>query len=250
MKRIIALVSLLICMALMLGSCSLTNMSFQEYYRKYDFEATPELNSNTYLSQFDAHSYNVTRSSGDMLVFTSSDGSEVKFYNAKEDRVVLTLQTENLTEYTAFNVMGYPFIFTASKEDTDTVPDVTTRVYDATGEVVATATNPESTSKPQVSCDVFKFDDKLYRVDKDGEYEVIGEGIFTTYLPYVDYKTKNYYYEVDDDEVSVYNKKFECVMFWEVPFEEYEDSEIFLLSDGVLLAQVYASMGSHRVGHD
>jgi hypothetical protein len=61
------------------------------------------------------------------------------------------------------------------------------------------------------------------------------------YLPeLVNIKTENYYYATDGEtEVSVYDQDLNCVFYWEVPFDEYDDSEIFLLSDGVLLAQVW-----------
>jgi hypothetical protein len=251
MKKIIALVSLILCMSLAFSSCSLftQKMSFEKIYKDYEYEAPKSISAATSIPALDGCTY-VTPSlsldvtinylGGDyLLTFTDREG-DYKIYNAKTDSVVLTLDSEN-TSVSCFNVFGVPFIkATKTKTDDNYVTTTTVSIYNAGGMLVAEAKTSDSYSIPTVTkaVDFFKFDGAVYKVSEDGTATAVSNPF--AYLPSLDgFKTENYYYDNNSSTVSVYDQDLNCVFYWEVPFDEYDDSEIFLLSDGVLLAQIW-----------
>ena len=248
MKRIVALVSLLLCVALAFGSCSLLNMSFRRFYSKTEFESAHEFTNASKVSELDTLVYE--DSARHLIAFTTNDAETLKLYNVETGSVVLTLDREEIHTYDLFSVFGIPFAFVVVKSTTDDETTYSSRLYDATGTKIAEAEDTDEPAEaPEVACDFFKFDDLLYRVTEEGTVEQVSDDPLKSYLPDVDTKSKKFYYAISDDDVSVYNKDLELVYYWEVPFMA-EDSEIALISDGVLYAQVFELLPEDTEDYD
>lgn len=248
MKRIAVLVSLLLCLALTLSSCSLTDMGFKRFYRNVDFDPTHEFTTSTQITSLDELARE--DSAGHLILFTTNDAETLKLYNAETDSVTLTFSRESIETCDVISVFGIPFAFVVEKAVAGEKTTYASRIYDANGNKVAEAKDTDAPAKaPVIKTDLFKFDDALYRVNEDGSVEMLSDNPLKSYLPDVDTKSKKFYYDIGDEEVSVYNKDLECVYYWRVPFEA-DESTIVLLSDGVLFAQVLEALPSDAEEYD
>lgn len=240
MKRIVVLVSLLLCLALTLGSCSLTDMSFKQFYRNYDFDPAHEFTASSQITALDELARE--DSAGHLILFTTNDAETLKLYNAETDSILLTFSRDNIEKCDVISVFGIPLAFVVEKTVAGEETTYASRIYDANGNKVAEAKDTDApATAPVIKTDLFKFDDALYRVNEDGSVEMLSDNPLKSYLPDVDTKSKKFYYDIGDEEVSVYNKDLECVYYWRVPFEA-DESTIVLLSDGVLFAQIIEAL--------
>lgn len=248
MKRIAVLVSLLLCLALTLGSCSLADMGFKRFYRNVDFDPAHEFTASTQITSLDELARE--DSAGHLILFTTNDAETLKLYNAETDSVTLTFSRESIETCDVISVFGIPFAFVVEKTVAGEETTYASRIYDANGSKVAEAKDTAVPAEaPVIKTDLFKFDDALYRVNEDGSLEMLSDNPLKSYLPDVDTKSKKFYYDIGDEEVSVYNKDLECVYYWRVPFES-DESTIVLLSDGVLFAQVLETLPSDAEEYD
>ena len=248
MKRIAVLVSLLLCLALTLGSCSLADMGFKRFYRNFDFDPAHEFTTSTQITSLDELARE--DSAGHLILFTTNDAETLKLYNAETDSILLTLSRDNIETCDVISVFGIPFAFVVEKTVAGEETTYASRIYDANGNKVAEAKDTDAPAKaPVVKTDLFKFDDALYRVNEDGSVEMLSDNPLKSYLPDVDTKSKKFYYDIRNEEVSVYNKDLECVYYWRVPFKAGE-STIVLLSDGVLFAQIIEELPADAEEYD
>ena len=211
-------------------------MSFEKFYKNYEYK-DEYLTLDSYGSLgFSNASY---RSLGNGLIaFTTSNGKSVEFYNANTDSVVLTLDATYLQSYNAVSCFGHQFILAVERKN-----DVySTKLYDGNGNLVATKNGNSDLSYPyevvSTRCDLLQFNGCIYRVNKDGSTTCLISNPLFGDLPYLDYKTEDYYYYNDYDEVTVYDHDLNVVYYWEIPYDDYEEIFTVITSEDVIITQM------------
>lgn len=232
MKKIISLITFILCIAMVLSSCSFSDMSFKKFYKDLEYKAPNQLTKSNQISAIDGFEFE--RAYDNLLLFTTKDGESYKVYNAKTDAVVLTQDTEN-AQVEFFSVFDTPFIKVTKRTTTDDVTTTYVHLYSSNGALVADAKNPAD-ARVTTKLDFFKFNGAVYRVNKDASATACSS-YYLSDLPDIAWKTENYYYTSDDNNVSVYDKDLNCVFYWEFPSSNITDRGIFLLEEGILLAQ-------------
>ena len=258
MKRILALVSLILCMTLVLASCSLTAMNFKKLYKDYEYEAPTSYTTASQIADLsDTTEYTAAYDgyiSTHIRAFLTSDEKTVKFYNTRTGAVVLTTELANTTAK-IFDVLDIPFIKVTEIKTENEITTTYVRIYDQGGMLIADAkTNGASSISHNVQADFFKFDGVLYKVNEDGTTTKLADNYFA-YLPELDGRTENFYFYVDYPEdgepnLSVYDLDLNCVFYWEVPFEDYDDVNIYLVGDGAFIAQVTEELPEDAKDYD
>ena len=231
MKKIISLTALILCVAMVLASCSFSDMSFKKFYKDLEYKAPNQLTKSNQITAIDGLEFE--RAYEHLLLFTTKDGETYKIYNAKTDAIVLTMDTENMRTdfFTAFET---PFIKVTETKTTDDTTTTYVRLYTAKGALITEAKNPTDTSI-NTNLDFFKFNGVFYRVNKDGSATACS--YYLENLPGITQKTENYYYAVASNQVSVYDNDLNCVFYWEFPSANITNQGIYLLEEGILLAQ-------------
>lgn len=255
MKRMTALVAMLLCVVLAFGSCSITigNMSFEKLYKNYKYEdETTVLTQKSELKDIDELIYQ-DNSTLELIAFKNSDGEKIKIYNAKMGSVVLTLTSKYVETYRMTEVYGVPFLIAVEKDENK--EDVYyTSIYDSHGNKVAKKNGIVDVSDIaniiSYKCDLFKFDNALYRVNEDGTIATVTSNPFATSIEHINTKTASYYYDINTADVSVYDQDLNCIYYWEVPFNNVASSKIFVLSDGVLVAQASSRLPDDAKKYD
>ena len=239
MKKIISLTALILCMAMLLASCSFSGMSFKKFYKDAEYQAPKQFSTSKQIATIDGLTFE--EASGDLLLFTTNDGKGYRIYNAKTDAIILTFSTENAyTEF--FTVFDTTFVKVTETKITDTTTTYV-RIYNTKGELVADSKDPTDESITTM-LDFFKFNGTIYRVNENGSASVYSS-YYLPNFPAIAEKTENYYYTSGTNEVSVYDNDLNFVFYWEFPSENITNRGIFLLEDGVLLAQ-----GTERLPND
>ena len=232
MKKVISLTALILCVAMVLASCSFSDMSFKKFYKDLEYKAPNQFTESNQIATIDGLKYQ-ERSSQHLLLFTTKDAENYKIYNAKTDDIVLTLKTEN-TRVDFFTVFETPFIKATETKTTDDTTTTYVRLYTAKGALITEAKNPTNTSITTTS-DFFKFNGSFYRVNKDGSATACS--YYLASLPEITWKTENYYYAHTSNHVSVYDRDLNCIFYWEFPSANITGMGIYLLEEGILLAQ-------------
>ncbi len=240
MKKLMSLACLFLCVVLLCTSCA-KDVALADFYadKKYE-DSYPTLNTFTDLSQLTGLDY--VKSYSEIIVFDDEDREKVKFYNAEKNSFVISIDDEYLTSYNFFSVLENTFIVTVEKDSkNDDIFD--TNIYDVNGNLMLTKEGYSDlstgyTSVVKVASDLFQFDKKIYRVDDKGAIFPVITNPFYGNIPSFDYKTNAYYYDVESNCVSAYNKNLECVFYWEIPYTTYESCMINVLSSEKILVQV------------
>ena len=240
MKKLMSLACLFLCVVLLCTSCA-KDVALADFYadKKYE-DSYPTLNTFTDLSQLTGLDY--VKSFSEIVVFDDDDREKVKFYNVEKNSFVVSLDDEYLTSYSFFSVLDNTFIITVEKDSkNDEIFD--TNIYDANGNLMLTKESYSDLSAGyasvvKVASDLFQFDKKIYRVDNNGAIFPVVTNPFYGDIPSFDRRTSTYYYDVEGNSVSAYNKNLECVFYWEVPYTTYDDCMISVLSSEKVLVQV------------
>ena len=258
MKRILALVSLILCMTLVLASCSLTAMNFKKLYKDYEYEAPTSYTTASQIADLSDTTEYEEAYDGDISTyiraFLTSDLKTLKFYNTRTGAVVLTTELANTTAK-IFDVLDIPFIKVTEIKTENEITTTYVRIYDQGGMLIADAKrNGAASVSHDVQADFFKFDGVLYKVNEDGTTTKLADNYFA-YLPKLDGRTENFYYKVDYPEggvpnVSVYDLDLNCVFYWEVSFKDYDDVDIHLVGDGAFIAQVTEKLPEDAKDYD
>lgn len=243
MKKLILTVCCLLCVVLLCTACSKGNTVG-------DFCAAVEYKDNTFvpttytrLNALDGLSYDYS-SRNHVLFLEDYDDYELIVYNAKTQSTVLTLDLEEVEENSTFTAFGETFIFIV----TDDSGEYKSAIYTDGGQKVIEKDGyldtDDITSYSDV--DLFSFDGSIFRVNK-GSATLVTDNPFFGSVPSFDYQTSSYYYEVNSNEVTVYNKKLEVVYYWEAP---YGEANINILSDDNLLIQEIISLPDAEKKYD
>ena len=243
MKKIITFSSLILCLVMIFTSCSM-DMSADKFYKDYEYkDEYPLIRSGNSISNLNY--LNHKSDSYEFIVFTTdSTYSETKFYNAEKDSMVLTIETKDLVLYTFKNIHSSTIIFTIEKDEQYDETVYTFNVYGNNG---SKAASKEISYDPidfsfddfiTTSSDLFTFNDRIYRVDENGGVLLLIDNPFFGKLPTDLVKTTEYYYQFADDSATVYDHSLNQVLHWTIPYDSYNDANIFLLSKEKVLVQI------------
>ena len=243
MKRIITFGALLLCVAMLFASCSI-DMSAKKFYEGYEYEDTyPTIQSAQLISQLSDLDYYTTHE--ELMVFkTQGTYKETKFYNVELDRFVLSVSADDLVTYYLRTVCSSSFIFIISEEETKNDTTYSLNVYTASGHKLASKDISYSADDFALddfiteSADLFEFNGTKYRVNEDGSASILFSNPFFGDLPTDLVKTKQYYYKLSSDSVTVYDHSFEQVLYWAIPYSSYEKAQMFILSEEKILVQL------------
>ena len=254
MKRIISMISLVMCVMLLCSACS-TGMTFRAFHRNTKYtDPAPALNSIENIPDL----ANTVYMGGYGYVMLFTDSATAKFYNVQSNEVLMQIDQSKLQYYAFFNVYGYDFFVVVEgaqaigvpSPESFTVPDVPLKatIYDASGASVASTDddwlkNLGSLSQVVSSqANLIQFGDTIYRVTKNGTLSEVLSNPFFGSIPNIAHYTKNYYYEINDRSVAVYDKELNCVFNWMPLQSDLAECTITpLTGDRLLIQQFYAT---------
>lgn len=194
-----------------------------------DFEDEyPALSKVTELEDFKG--YTLVGHSGP-LVYLANSKSEHKIYNLERDKVVLSFG-EELTRVSFITAYGSHFAIVITYEDNKSQ----TVVYSESGvgsEVVKYALDKDSI---KASHDLIQIDRTVYRIDLEGELSKVTE-YSSRDFSYPDFiaAVGNYYYEVNESKILIYNKNLGLKSSWVCPYSDGQNA--IPLENGDLLVQ-------------
>ena len=235
--RILALVVLVLCFALLLVSCSTKELNVKQVFKKVTAdEALPTL---TKADKLDVAG-NAGQVRGALVLFT--DGATQTVYNVALGRTVGTF-TGSATEVydvtmRASDEPGYDIaFFIVEKITTDAAGNDTyqTTLYAADGTSVASVS--KAVMNFDYSFDLVLFNGKCYRVAEDGAMtEACAWSEMAGNLPNIFSATKKYYYVGLANGFAVMNRKLETVSYYTFP-DYAEDIVASVLSNGNVFVQ-------------
>ncbi|MBO5879719.1 MAG: hypothetical protein J6Q68_04135 [Clostridia bacterium] len=236
MKKIITVTSLLFCALLLCTACS-KNMSFVKFNESLKDLEDKNVTFTSANEIEEISGYGFLSNLDEMLVLEDNKGNTV-FYNAKEEKTVLSISTKKLISRKIFKVRDSFFIGVV-EETASNNSRYTTTIYDGEGASVISESGNITLSDSKnlsYSFDIFAFCNSVFRVDENGKASLISYNPLTGKLPSFDYKTENYYYVIDES-VTVYDSALNEVYFWQMPFTTYKIVNYFLLGSDNVLAQ-------------
>ena len=249
MKKTAILICALLTAVMLFSSCSLLT---KEYTTASMFDATnpPEIASSltgkstvSALSGFVPFSapydyYNSRTSYNELLFFKNSDG-DVKIYNVDKNEVILTIDYKEFVSLDCFDCFGVSFAMVVTKErNKDNSYEYTTTLYSSNGDKVASADGQYDSDDKKTGFDLFQFNSKIYRTDRDGKCTEVCDTIVNGNLSFdaKTVKTDKYYYAIGSSSVTVYDLSLNKLFFWQCPYDTY-DCSINPLNGGKFLIQ-------------
>ena len=241
--KIIALTALLLCLAMLLSSCTffdLYKLKLKKIYQDdYVDETAPLLHADQV-----AVSGNIIRQTGRLFYLREDPGTGLvhRVYDLASDRTVYT--STDTTTLAVTNVrlyaVGLSFAFTVTKEDTTDplAPVTTTELYSVVGTLLDTV---DGDVTPAVAADLIQLDEKCYRVAEGGDTTVLftstGLGTPMGALGITD-TAGGYYHAVGADSVTVYDGTMTPTAYWKAPsYVAGGDLQFFVLNGGNVLIQ-------------
>ena len=257
-RKAVAL-ALVLCLALLCAACA-KQETFKDYYKDVNYtDPYPLLNKLDKLDEFTG--WGLFDSWDEFLVFYGGQG--MKFYNVEKQTNVLELAAAAMVvDVQFFEAGGHTFFAIQSYGEltvTNEVPAVTEpvaeapmpteaveseevtgiepfspviKIYDENGTEVATT---DSFDKIDAAEDLLEVDGVIYRVDDKGSLKQISANPFSGGIPYFDYKAGDYYYVLDPEVVIVYDEDLNEVFFWELPYSDVSECNVFPLGENVLV---------------
>ncbi len=213
MKKFV-LFALVIMLALFVCTSCGEESPYLDFLSAYEYQPEyPAVSKVTALG--DLNNLRYTSHEGSILVMRNSyNPSKITFFNMLTDRAILSedMGGLNMRSYSMFSVDGATFIRIADENET--------KIYNAVGEVVATASGYCSVN---VSQDLVHFGEWVYRVsgsDKDGNvsFTFVLSSPFLEKLPEFTLRSANYYYVVESGRIVVYDRYLKEVLYKEIPF--------------------------------
>ena len=257
MKRIISILSLVLCVMLLCTACS-GGMTFQQFHKNTTYkDPAPAINSIEKITSLT----NMTHMGGYGDVMLFKDSATAKFYNAKTNLVLVQLNQNNLLHYEFLDVFGYDFFVVvegtqnnaASSEYVAAANNASMKatIYNANGTAVASSNEAwlqGLTNLSQVvhsQANLIQFGNTVYRVDKKGDLSEVLSNPFFGSIPQIDYYTSKYYYEISERSIAVYDKALNCVFTWMPLASDIEECTITpIAGDRLLIQQFYPLLDS------
>lgn len=231
MKKLVATLCLAFILVGTLTSCM--GSSVKKFYKDFEYEEEKAVTKVTQLSAVDG--YTLQRNSGNIFIFRDDVSKTMKFYNVKTDKVVLSLSTDDVADYTTFYVGEHVFAKVVVNDSDD---NGNTRIYDSEGSLVCEKKGRDTSYYVDSSLDLFQFNGIIYRVDKNGKAKEVLNNPFFGSLPRFEMRTANYYYEkTTSNGINVYNYSLELVSHWEVPYSDVTEVVIHVINNDNILVQ-------------
>ena len=266
MKKIIAILCLVLSLLLVV-SCS-KSISYSKYYENEDDKDNyPKLTKNTVIESLSSMVYKT--SVQDILVFENSGSADksIYFYYPETDKILRSLTTleKDLVDYEVFKKCNSNLILLLTKETIgegeSQKTEYTVTLYTQNGDEVASKKLDNYTnssfdwnsvfSLEEKKLDLFIFNNKIYRIDTNGNVQLVVDNPFFNEIYDLDFKTNSYYYNINNTYSSnsgslpsavVYNHDLERVFFWEAPHSSFYACNINVLSSEKLLIQLLESL--------
>lgn len=265
-RKILALI-LVLCTVLLCTACT-KEVTFREYNRSEKYEDPyPLLKKVEKLDELTGM-YRVDKL-GELFLF--SDEGITKVYNAEAKKIVAQFADDEIADVEFFYVADHIF-FAVDRYSDDpgaampapAIEDVpwnpyateypsfnqkatVTDIYNAAG--TAVVTGQSSFNLLNVCLDMFSCGSTIYRVNKKGAVSTVSSSPFSGGIPALDYQVDSYYYTLDEDCFTVYDKTLTSVFFWEVPNYDYEECTITPLGKNVLV-QLHTPLPSTEAEYD
>lgn len=215
MKKLLSITCLIICLILMLSSCS-KDYKLKKTFDEYESGST--IHSASKISELDGATYRSTYAN--LAVFSKSN--EYFVYDLEGKKFVKTFA--DVDNVYGFTVDGTPFILVHDEDMTN--------LYDAKGNHIATEN--EYIYSVTTKLDLFEFNGKVYRVEKNSATE-IGAATFLTDISNFTTTANGYYYCISSNLVAVYDSNLRPTASWQKP---YGTATTSVLNNGNVLIQV------------
>ena len=206
MKKIIAILCLVLSLLLVV-SCS-KSISYSKYYENEDDKDNyPKLTKNTVIESLSSMVYKT--SVQDILVFENSGSADksIYFYYPETDKILRSLTTleKDLVDYEVFKKCNSNLILLLTKETIgegeSQKTEYTVTLYTQNGDEVASKKLDNYTnssfdwnsvfSLEEKKLDLFIFNNKIYRIDTNGNVQLVVDNPFFNEIYDLDFKTNS-----------------------------------------------------------
>ena len=254
MKRLLALVAMILLVATMLTACGDT-IRFSKVVVKNSYkDSTPTFTEAEEL----AVEGNIEQQKGDLiqLIDTSGENSVCEVYNVVQKKSVWK---ERNAKNVSFHVhlmeqegVSWFYAVKATTTENEDGEETTTEhyaIYDASGKMIAEAEG-KMVQEPETTYDLIRFDGKVYRISEKGIKEAFKISELKK-LPSIDHKAGDYYIGTSSNSVAVYNSKLDPVVIYNFPsYANSSNRSTHVLSNGNVLVQYSVSLGDYAEEYD
>ncbi|MCQ2413967.1 MAG: hypothetical protein MJ082_04135 [Clostridia bacterium] len=258
MKRILCLISMLLCAAMLLSSCASAGgaLKMTDVFAKQTKKVSNVVSEATVLGEYD--DFSVVDQSNTMLVARvraeSTDlYTSVKVFDIATGSCVLNVTEDSQFSYYAGIVNRH--LLEVRQTDGLASANSVVQYYDANGKLVAAQPADTGIYAAAVTVDgdvldnYFILDQSVYHLEK-GEWKVIRKlGPAEAYTTAFDLKTEKYFYTYAMDSVLVYDNKLEPLIAWTLP-ENAVDSTMEALNGGKIFVQYKIALPSDAKKYD
>ncbi len=255
MKRLLALVAMVILVATMLTACGDT-IRFSKVVVKNSYkDTTPTFTSAEKLDVVG----NVDQVEGvlALLVDQSGENTVYNVYNValkksvwKESNAKKAVYSVTLVEQE--DVSWFYVVKTTITENEDGEDDAVRHIamYDMEGKVIAEAEG-KTVKAPEIVYDLIRFEGKMYRVSAKKGIKAAFDISDLKKTPAISYKAGEYYIGISASSVVVYSSKLNPVVVYNFPsYAGSENREAHVLSNGNVLVQYAVSLGEYAEEFD
>ncbi len=230
MKKLLLISCLLLCVVLSLSACA-------RNYKTADVFADTDNSSNAFtkstaISALDGAYWQT--SIGHVSLFQHSDGyNSYIVYDMAEKRVVSNFRDADNVKL--MSISGTPLILVYENEQT--------KLYSIKGSHVASADGTVDTYNISSNLNLFRFDNKIYRVEEDGSVVHVGNPMFIPSITTFTKTVAGYYYDINSGSVYVYDSNLNLVASWENTSLSAE-SNCMVLANGNVIVQTLEPLPS------
>ncbi len=257
MKRLLALVAMVILVATMLTACGDT-IRFSKVVVKNSYtDSTPTFTAAEKLELEGG----VEKHSGILVLMAdrSGDNTVYNVYNvAQKKSVWKESEAKKVSYYVELveqeDVSWFYVVKTTTTENEDGEDEETRHIamYDAEGKVIAEAEGKSVTS-PKKLYDLVRFEGKVYRVSAKKGIQVAFDISDLKETPSISYKAGDFYIggSIAGANVVIYNSKLNPVVVYNFPsYATSDNRKVHVLSNGNVLVQYSVSLGEYAEDFD
>ena len=233
MKKSVRVIACLLLVAILCTSCGLAkSMTVSTYCDGISIEKTAytpqsvkKVADETGMSLYANRDY--------IFVFQNASNDNYRIYNAKTGATVNQYDSSKMKNVDFFIVNKHVYIMVTVSKSTE---GTETMVYTDNGNLVVKKDGSFDYDDVKINSglNLFIFEGAVYRAESDGSAKVVLDNPFATDIPSVDVETDNYYYDITDSAVVVYDKSLNLVLYKDIPYSYSIDANV-LSGDYILI---------------
>lgn len=223
MKKLLLLSIFLLCTVLSLSACT-RNYKLKHVYEDADVEKS--ITNFSHISDLDGTTY--IKNADNLALFKNEDNCYI-VYDIEKNKVIRTFDEYERVDILSLN--GTPVILSYTKSITS--------LYSSNGKYIANAL--EIIDSITVHCDLFEFNNHIYRIEDDQSITLLNKSVFLPSISKITRKVDDFYYVINNNSITIYDQKLSLRYYAEAP-SSTDSVDFFILQNGNVIMQVTSIM--------